>query len=273
MKAEAHAYIDDTAGAALPDAAQVHYSSILDTMETIGLDHAPDKCQPPATTLTWVSVFLDSIAMTMSIDKDRVLEALHLCENFLAQHSVSLKYMQRFVGKVMHVIKCTDSARRFVSRILELLTTSREGCLTPISPRAQADARRLLHFLLTFNGVTMMKPTVAQFVVEVDACLKGMGAWCAGLGYYNAPFPSSILACNFSIAGLECYNVLLALRIWHRFWKGKTVLVFSDNAGTVCSVNSGRAHDPLMQGVLCELTMADMCHLRYRSGCTTQARG
>ena len=109
--------------------------------------------------------------MTMSIDKDRVLEALRLCENFLAQHSVSLKYMQRFVGKVMHVIKCTDSARRFVSRILELLTSTKEGLLTPVIPGAQADVRWLLHFLLTFNGVTMMKPTVAQFVVEVDACL------------------------------------------------------------------------------------------------------
>ena len=103
---DAHAYIDDTAGAALPDVALTHYRSILGTMDTLGLDRAPDKCQPPDITLTWVGVFLDSIKMTMSTDKDRVLEALHLCENFLVQHSVSLKYMQRFVGKVKHVINC-----------------------------------------------------------------------------------------------------------------------------------------------------------------------
>ena len=73
VQADAHAYIDDTAGAALPDVAPTHYRSILDTMDILGLDRAPDKCQSPATTLTWVGVFLDTDTMTMSIDKDRCL--------------------------------------------------------------------------------------------------------------------------------------------------------------------------------------------------------
>ena len=171
----------------------------------------------------------------------------------------------------MHVIKCTDAARRFVSRILKLLTTTKEGLLTPVSPGAQADVRWLLHFLLTFNGTTMMKPAVAQFIVEVDACLKGVGAWCQGLAYYHAPLPTYITDCQFSIAGLECFNVLLSLRMWCQLWKGSTVLLFSDNAGTVCSVNSGRAHDPLMQGVLRELwlicAMSDIdLVVRHRPG-------
>ena len=58
-KHDVQADVDDTAGAAPPDVAPTHYHSILDKMDTLGLDRAPDKCQPPATTLTWVGVFLD----------------------------------------------------------------------------------------------------------------------------------------------------------------------------------------------------------------------
>ena len=41
------AYIDDTAGAALPASADHHYTGFLTTSDDLGLETAKGKCEPP----------------------------------------------------------------------------------------------------------------------------------------------------------------------------------------------------------------------------------
>ena len=125
-EAMAYPYIDDTAGAALPDRAMVHYRGLLGTMDELGLEAAPQKCEPPSTRMTWVGVTLDSLLMTMSIDVERVREAAELCDQFLASSVTTLKSMQCFMGKLFHVAKCSPPARRFTSRLqsTEVVTTA-----------------------------------------------------------------------------------------------------------------------------------------------------
>ena len=43
------AYVDDTAGAALPAVAMSHYVGLLTTLNELGLETAAGKCEPPAT--------------------------------------------------------------------------------------------------------------------------------------------------------------------------------------------------------------------------------
>ena len=99
---DASPYIDDTAGAALPDVAQYHYVALTDTMLELGLEAAPAKCTPPTTQLTWIGVTYDSIRMTMSIDMQRVKEALLSCQNMFAATRVTLHQMQKMLGKLFH---------------------------------------------------------------------------------------------------------------------------------------------------------------------------
>ena len=90
-------------------------------------------------------------------------------------------------------------------------------------------------------------------MAQVDACLKGAGGVCAGIAYYKFEFPPCIQDCNFSISALECYNILVACRIWCPIWSGQHILLYSDNWASVCSLNSGSAEDPLMRAVLREV--------------------
>ena len=250
---EAFAYIDDTCGAALPTVSSSHYRALLGNMDRLGLDSAPSKCQPPTTCLTWIGVTVDTIAMTMAIDKDRIKEAVAACNAFQTAQFVTRKFMERLLGKIFHAIKCTDGARRFTARLLALLNRTSEGTRTPIDSEARADATWLLAFLPRFNGTTIIKPTTAQVMVEVDACLQGAGGLYIGQEYYHFRFPSSILQCGLSISSLECLNLLVATRIWIAQWAGKVVLVFCDNAAAICAINSGRAQDPILQGAIREL--------------------
>ena len=76
VEADALPYIDDTAGLALQEVAQLHYQTLLDTIRRLGLDPALDKCAGPATVMTWIGVVFDTIRMTMAIDPRKVEEAL-----------------------------------------------------------------------------------------------------------------------------------------------------------------------------------------------------
>ena len=246
-------YVDDTIGAAIPKKAPSHYQCLLHTMEELGMDAAPHKCQSPVTALSWIGVHFDTIAMLMSIDRDRVQEAIALCISFLAATHTHKQFMQSFMGKIFHAIKCTHQARRFTARLLELLRQANNQYMVPITHEARLDAVWLAAFLPAFNGRTLIKPTIAQVVAHVDACLKGAGGHCQNHGYYHFAFPVSIRVCGFCISSLECYNVLMAVRLWAPRWAGKTVLLYTDNWATVAAAESGAAMEPLMRGAVREL--------------------
>ena len=249
--ATADPYVDDTARAALAKVAGIHYQAILDTMALLGLDPALAKCQEPMTTLLWIGVMFDSIAMSMSIAPHKIQEAASLCHEFLAMQVVTRRKMETLMGKIHHAIKC--GARRFTSRMLALLRTAVSNGRATVTEDARLDARWLAAFLPSFNGLTLIKPDVAQRVAEVDSCLEGGGGYCHQLGYYHMQYPPSITICDFSIASLECFNLLVAVRLWIVQWTGLITLLFSDNWAVVCALQSGRANDPLIQACIREI--------------------
>ena len=54
--ADTHPYVDDTAGASVPETAQDHFEGLMQLMATLGLDAAPHKSAPPATVMLWIGV-------------------------------------------------------------------------------------------------------------------------------------------------------------------------------------------------------------------------
>ena len=250
--AAAYPYIDDTVGAAIPLTAPTHYAHILALMKRLGLMAQESKCSPPTTGLMWICVWYDTVAMTMAIAADKVNEAANWCTEFLGMDSVSHKFMERFLGKVFHAIKCSLGARRFTSRLLQQLhATSASGNLrAPISYEAKLDAAWLAAFLPRFNGSTLIKSTTADLVVEVDSCLKGGGGmrWCDTLGNFRVSYPPTFKLVTFQKSRL---NALICL--WQRDWTGRHVLIFSDNWAVVCALQTGRAQEPLIQACMREM--------------------
>ena len=111
-----------------------------------------------------------------------------------------------------------------------------------------------------FNGVTLIKPSVAQHVIHVDSCLQGGGGICSGLQFYKVLYPSYLQDFGLSISSLECWNFLVAARLWLPTLTGSTVLIFCDNWATVAAINSDRATDPIIRGSLRELWWIAAAH-------------
>ena len=251
--AETLPYIDDTAGGALQEVANAHYNALIECIGNLGLQAALEKCAPPSTRMVWVGVVFDTVEMSMEIEEGRVEEALAACNQLLRDGFTNLGRLQSLVGKIMHASKCTPAARVFTSRLLDLIAAARNQGMVALTHEARADLAWLAAFLHCFNGKTMMKVTQAQRVVHVDSCLQAGGGICEGVGYYKQAYPDSIMDCGFSINALECFNVLISVRLWVTLWSGLVVLIFVDNWATVCALNSGRASDPLMRAALREI--------------------
>ena len=256
-------YIDDTIGAALTDSAWTHYQHLLDLMAQLDLDAAPDKCQGPSTIINWIGVVLETIRLTMAIDQSKVDEARLFCIELLAMHTVPVKKFQKYT-------KCTSRARIFISRLLDALATEHAGTIF-LGPDARADLHWFIGFLGQFNGVTLIKPSTAQHVIHMDSCLQGSGSLCSGLEYYKMSYPNYLQDLGLSISSLECWNLLVAARLWLPALAGSTVLIFCYNWATVAAINSGQALDPVICGSLPELWWIAASHdvkleIRHKPG-------
>ena len=179
----------------------------------------------------------------MAIDRSKIREAVDLCRAFMQTDRVTLHQLQKLTGKLFHVSKCTCGARAFLARIFDLLRLAEREQIVTVSTGARADVAWFVAYLEEFNGVTAMKPRIAQFVAEVDSCLEGGGGIAKGQGYYTICYPAYITDKKLSISSLECLNLLFAMRLWAGVWQGTHVIIFCDNMAMVCATGSARAED------------------------------
>ena len=112
-------------------------------------------------------------------------------------------------------------------------------------------------FLPYYNGVSMMaleEWSLPDSVFASDACLTGCGGWCCERQeFFHAQFPEPILRMNLSINALELLTVVVAAKVWGRYWKGRRIVVHCDNEVSVSVINTGRSHNSFLQSCLREL--------------------
>lgn len=245
-------FIDDMASACVGfEDANKQYTGALSILDNMGLEAASEKCAPPTTNLTWIGVNYDTQAMTMSIEKSKIAEVSDLCYQWLSKKSTTESELQKVLGKIFHAITCAPMARRFVNRLLDLLRVARKPRRIRVSEEAKRDLAWLAFCLPSCTGVSLIRDKTFDGEIAVDSCLTG-GGGVSPDACYTVKYPDYISSCKFSISALECFNLLLAVRLWAKDWKDKNLIIWCDNQATVNCINSGRASDPLMRACIRE---------------------
>ena len=84
-------------------------------------------------------------------------------------------------------------------------------------------------------------------VASTDSCLGGCGGWCEG-EYFHCLFPVEFMSdSNIAINELECFAIVLALKVWKQKTANCNVLLQCDNETTVQVINKGKAHNTFTQ--------------------------
>ena len=239
-------YLDDIVVIA-PDAhtARTHYTKVKDLLAELGLPEALDKAQPPDTQVRWLGIDIDAPSMSLSIPPDKVQDALHAVNTHANAKSINKRQLQSLIGKLMHVAKCVDPGRVFNSRLLEALRAFGDRHFIKVTDNMKKDLAWFQEFLVPWKGLSLIPKSTPHKVIQVDACLTGIGATDGRAAYAARVTPDDNPVAN--ITEMEAVNVIIAL---HTFVTehdaGGHILVQCDNLPVVQVLTTGRAHNPLL---------------------------
>ena len=248
-------YIDDFGGSASKSKRQANnqYLMLKTVILELGLAISWDKCEPPTRFMTWVGTTFDSLLMVMSIERDKIEEALDLCIRYLASDQISLHDLESLLGKLLYSSKLANPAQRFLNRTLHF----RRSFASPRPKDIPQDVKEDLHwfrrFLPHYNGraISLSRLHPSQHLYT-DTSLVGGGAYIRG-HEFSTVWPQDVVLWEVAINELELFTVLVALRRWSPFLSGCTTQVWTDHQTCVTCLRSGKSRNPFLAACLREL--------------------
>ena len=101
-------------------------------------------------------------------------------------------------------------------------------------------------------------------IFSTDSCLTGCGGFFDGK-YFHSKFPEKVQEIGLDINMLELIAVIVALKLWGKYFKGKRIVVYCDNLSVCQILNTGRSMSERLQEGLREvsyLTAVNECEVK-----------
>ena len=136
-----------------------------------------------------------------------------------------------------------QTSKVFFNRMLETLRKASNPGRIALSDDFHRDLGWFDQFLPHYNGVSMYAYNMATSIIELDACLTGLGGRWENF-VYHLPIPRGFR--NLDIVHLEMVNIVLALHLFAQHWVGTRILIKCDNNAVVKVLNAGKARDPYL---------------------------
>ena len=260
-------YCDDLGGAeSSKSRADLSFTKLLSLLEDLGLAESVEKAVPPCTSMVYLGVHFDSVAMTMSVPPDKLAELKEEIEHWRKKSTAAKKPLQSLLGKLFWVSKVVQHSRTFMGRLLAQLremSGKPDNMKVKLSEDCRKDILWWSKFIKMYNGITMIenddavKLPLSQLldtpfaVCAGDAMPSGGGAW-HGNGYWSRLLPHHLRDPKLPVHIKEFLVVIVSTRIWGSGWSGMVVQFFCDN-DPVCDVVTGeRPSDSRMLSLLRE---------------------
>lgn len=200
-------YVDDMGGAESTLArATAAFDALGWLLEDLGLSESRDKAVAPSTTMTYLGVEFDSVAMEMRVPADKLQEIKSEIRIWLRRKAITKKELQSLLGKLFWISKVVKHSRVFLGRMLEQLrsmTSLKDNKKTKLLDETRKDIRWWACFLEHYNGVQIItiedpiKLTYEQLldtpheICAGDATPVGGGAW-HGYEFWSSPLPDDL---------------------------------------------------------------------------------
>ena len=158
------------------------------------------------------------------------------------------------MGKLFFVSSCVTSSRVFTCRLMAFLRLfPNRKTRRPIPDAAKLDARWWRRFIHEWNGVSLILDKSWSNVDEVvasDASLLAGGAYTDEF-YFSVKFPDSLSDSPIHVK--EFVTLLIAVKLWGKYWSKKRILIHCDNQNVCHSINNQNPKNDELQECLREL--------------------
>ena len=236
-------YIDDFLGYGTPTVARASFDKLLDKMRHLGLDVSEKKLIQPATQAICLGILVDMIQGTVAIPQEKLDVIQTMVIQWKAKSQCTKKQLQSLLGTLLYVHKCIRPARCFLNRMQDILRRAGNQQIIKLTDEFKRDLNWFDQFLPLHNGVSIYGHKPTSEILELDACLTGLGGRWQNIVYH---LPIHRGYANLGIVQLEMINILVVLRTFGSTWKGKRILVKCDNDAVVHVLNTGRTKDPYL---------------------------
>jgi len=241
-------YLDDFFTAGPPHTAVCGENMRL-MMQVCARINAPvkqEKTEGPATTITFLGVQLDSLAMTASITTERKEELCQSLHTISRSRTCTKRALLSLIGKLAFACKVVPPGRIFLRRLIDLSTSvTRLHHHVTLNREAMADLYWWLDFLPSWPGTSLLLQShwslAPDMQLATDASDLGYGGYWAGQ-WFSQAWPPNLR--EHSIAWREMYAVLVACTTWGREWQRKRLLFHCDNAAVVDIWRKGTCRCP-----------------------------
>ena len=248
-------YLDDFGGAeATREKAGEALGVLQKIMRELGVVEAINKICLPTQRIVWLGLLYDSIEMKISIPEVKLEEIMKELKEWEGKTRATQREMQRLLGLLQFVAGVSPPARVFTNRMLENMRDMPKRGAESLSLGFKKDLKFFLDLWPEFNGVKVVdkRDVECQDQLELDSSLEGCGAWTGG-SYYAERYPEWLREEGHTIAHLELLNVVIAVKMWGKEWRGHKVEIVTDNMNACLAVRSGRSRDPYMQQCVREI--------------------
>ena len=199
-----------------------HYKAcLINTCDHLGVLVAQEKCQGPATTITYLGIEIDSLAMELRLPEDKLRRIRGELGKWTGKKAGRRRELESLLGLLQHASKIVRPGRRFVRRIIKVMTSVRDR---DRFIRLNADIRSDLlwwhTFIETWNGVGILQdPTQEVIIIESDAS----GNWdCAAIWESHwLQWQWNFKAAQWHISPKELLPILLAVGVWGNSGQGR----------------------------------------------------
>ncbi|KAK3284973.1 hypothetical protein CYMTET_7392, partial [Cymbomonas tetramitiformis] len=234
-------------------ACQQGFELLLELVEFLGFEVAPEKVESPRQDIVFLGVRLQSNqsglgVVAMSIDESRVQRVAAECRHVAGLQKVRVKEVERLVGQLMFCARVVYGAKMFLRSGYDFLGRARRmrRVFDSVPEGLSKDLRWLAKMLDTNNGqaVVLNKRPVVRDFFAVDAAGEeavdgGMGGFFGGRWFSVKweevkrwrvlPFSPFRDEASSHINYLELFVIFWALKLWGHLLRGCKIVLWSDN--------------------------------------------
>ena len=97
-------YIDEFGGVASDLTTPTdHFTKLQGLLAQLGLCETGHKATAPVTTMVWLGLLFDSLAMTITLPPNKLQEVLDLVSSWVSRQSATLRELQFLLGKLLYM--------------------------------------------------------------------------------------------------------------------------------------------------------------------------
>ena len=217
----------------------------------LGLPTAPHKTVGPVTSLTFLGIEIDSVAMELRLPADKLARLRRTLSQWEKRRHATKHDLQVLIGHLNHAAAVVRPGRSFIRQLIDASKIPRRQThRVRLNAGCRADVAWWSTFVQQWNGVSLFPDLPPGPSVISDAS----GSWGCGAytttshQWFQLQWPPSWS--TIDIAVKELIPVVVSAALWGREWTGSLALFRSDNQAVVACLSSRSARDTHLSHLL-----------------------